>query len=80
MTMMVAEVLRWCKQKREKRNQENKSDRALNATGEGSTQSYHGIVANGGGVMQRGTAALLELAIERRTMKASNKHLNNQTK
>lgn len=44
-------------------------------------RSYHRIVANGGGDMDRDTAVSPELAKEKKNKNASKeKHLNNQTK
>lgn len=67
MTTIMAEVLWWCKQKKRKRNKKSKVIGPLTSPGKGTqTRSYHGIATNDGDGMSRGTAALPELAIERR--------------
>lgn len=65
--MTVAEVLRWYKQKRDKRNKKMKLVGPLTPpTKAPRARSYHGIATNDGSSMDRDTAASPELAKEKK--------------
>lgn len=74
-TTMAAEISQWCKQIKREKETKTKVIWPLTPPATGPrARNYHRIVAEGGGGMDRGIAASLELAIKKRkTLISQNK-------